>query len=143
MSGDLGQPGPVIGPQSRRRIETPDSDISFDTERCLQLLADRAFGRLSFSARALPAITPVRYWLGDEQIFLRLSSEEWLPHLERGQVVLLQVDHIAPESSSGWQVTATGKAVSLDGRGEAVFDGAAPHLALHPQLLAGSPIRFS
>ncbi len=123
-------------------VEGLDNSTVFTTEQCLQLLAGQTVGRVSFSARALPAIIPVRYWLTDDEIYLRLGNSEWMPQLRGSHVMLLQIDQIFPDSMTGWQVTATGMAAPLPGR-----DGGNPelppaHLTLRPQLITGHPIEF-
>ena len=141
-SGNQHQRGRGNGWHQSPEGDGPDNAVRFDFEHCLELLAGQTFGRLSFSARALPAIIPVRSWLDDRRIYLQLGRDEWLPHLQGSQVVQLQIDQISPESMTGWQVTATGMAAPLLGAGRGADRPRPAQLGMDPQLVTGHPIQF-
>jgi hypothetical protein len=140
-SGNQGERG-----RSRGRLPSAvggtDKSARFDLQHCFELLAGQTYGRISFSAMALPAIMPVRYWLDDDQIYLQLGSDQWLPQMQNSQVVLLQIDQISAGSMRGWQVTATGVATPLFGERDGGPGNIPAHLEMQPQLVTGHPVQF-
>lgn len=72
----------------------------------LRLLGGVPIGRIVYTARALPAIFPVRHVLDGDALVIRtqLGAET------AGAVVAYQVDEIGMADYLGWSVTVTGAA---------------------------------
>lgn len=79
-----------------------------DRDECLALLAERAFGRIGVSARALPTILPVNYRSDGRSIYVRTSEGSKLRAAARGDVVVFEVDDSDGFSHAGWSVVVTG-----------------------------------
>jgi hypothetical protein len=76
----------------------------------LALLAGTGFGRIVFTARALPAIRPVNHLVADGRIVLRthLDGAVAAAVAGAGAVVAYEADQIDAERRLGWSVVATG-----------------------------------
>lgn len=70
--------------------------------------AELDVGRLVFTEGALPAIRPVNYFVHEDDIIVRTSPAGTLSTLDN-QVVAFEIDHIEPDSHTGWSVVAVGK----------------------------------
>lgn len=92
---------------------------------CLELLAQKALGRIAFTERALPAIRPVNYALVGTHIVLRTERAGLGQRLD-GQVVAFEVDDIDDEDGSGWSVVLTGTARLLDRPSELIRQQGVP-----------------
>lgn len=79
-------------------------------DECLALISSVPVGRLVFTERALPAVTPVNFLLDHGQIVVRTGATSSLAAAVRGAVVAFQVDDIERGSRCGWSVTITGRA---------------------------------
>jgi hypothetical protein len=74
------------------------------------LLGTREVGRLVYTRRALPAVTPVNYAVREGAIWIWTNSASSLAQALRGAVVAFQVDDLDYVTRSGWSVTAIGMA---------------------------------
>ena len=78
--------------------------------QAIGLLASREVGRLVYTRRALPAITPVNYAVRDHAVWIWTASTSSLAQAVRGAVVAFEVDEIDPEAHEGWSVVVLGMA---------------------------------
>jgi len=87
---------------------------------------------VALTANALPHITPVRYYVVGETIFLDTSSFDVADNIV-GNVIALEcgIDDIAV-SGTLWSVCAVGVAVPTD-----EVPASEPILRLHPELIRG------
>lgn len=74
------------------------------------LLETQEVGRLVYTRRALPAVTPVNYAVRDDAIWIFTGSSSTLGQAVRGAVVAFQVDQLDRATRSGWSVTVTAQA---------------------------------
>ena len=74
------------------------------------LLGSRELGRLIYTKRALPAVMPVYYAVGDGAIWTWTGAAGSLSRAVDGAVVAFQVDDLDYAARSGWSVTVTGVA---------------------------------
>jgi uncharacterized protein len=81
-----------------------------DRDECLRLLAQATLGRVGMTSRALPAVLPVNYWLGEAGIVVRTGVGSKLDAAVRNAVVAFEVDDFDPIDHSGWSVVVTGVA---------------------------------
>jgi nitroimidazol reductase NimA-like FMN-containing flavoprotein (pyridoxamine 5'-phosphate oxidase superfamily) len=98
---------------------------------CLALLRSDRVGRVVFSERALPAVLPVSYAVLGEDIVLATTSGSRLAHAALGGVLAFEVDHLDPDTRTGWSVVVTGLAVQViepveQSRVRSVLDSWAP-----------------
>lgn len=77
------------------------------------LLGTREVGRLVYTRRALPAVTPVNYAVRDGAIWIWTGSAPSLARALRGAVVAFQVDDLEQSTRTGWSVTVTGLAQAV------------------------------
>lgn len=84
-------------------VDIPQADA-------LALLASRELGRLVYTRRALPAVTPVNYAVRDGAIWIWTASTSSLAQAVRGAVVAFEVDEIDREARGGWSVVVLGVA---------------------------------
>lgn len=106
-------PGPAALPP-RRLVELPRAEA-------MELLASVPFGRVVFTARALPAVRPVNHIVEDGEIVLRTRSlaaiSTALTESSGGAigqppelVVAYEADLLDPVERLGWSVVVTGVA---------------------------------
>ncbi len=78
--------------------------------QALALLTQGEVGRLVYTRRALPAITPVNYAVRERALWIWTASTSSLAQAVRGAVVAFEVDEIDRETRSGWSVVVVGVA---------------------------------
>jgi nitroimidazol reductase NimA-like FMN-containing flavoprotein (pyridoxamine 5'-phosphate oxidase superfamily) len=74
------------------------------------LLASGEVGRLVYTRRALPAVTPVNYAVREDAVWIWTASTSSLAQAVRGAVVAFEVDEIDRATRSGWSVVVLGVA---------------------------------
>ena len=81
----------------------------------LRLLASVPFGRVVFTARALPAIRPVNHLVDGSRIIIRTSLGSALSTDVDyvGTVVAYEADEIDPVTRQGWSVVVVGRALPV------------------------------
>jgi len=84
--------------------------VDIPQAEALRLLASREVGRLVYTRRALPAITPVNYAVRDHAIWIWTASSSSLAQAVRGAVVAFEVDEIDQTAHGGWSVVVLGVA---------------------------------
>lgn len=77
---------------------------------CEALLATQEVGRLVYTRRALPAITPVNFVLRDGAIWIWTASTSSMWQAVRGAVVAFEADDLDRVAHSGWSVVVLGVA---------------------------------
>lgn len=84
-------------------------------DESLRLLASVPFGRVVFTARALPAIRPVNHLVDGSKIIIRTSLGSALSTDVdgTGTVVAYEADEIDPVTRQGWSVVVVGRAVPV------------------------------
>ena len=83
---------------------------ALDDIECRRLLATADFGRLVFTAAALPVVQPVRFGVRDGQVLIPTRAGGQLARAVRGAVVAFEVDGLDALTGAGWTVTAVGPA---------------------------------
>lgn len=82
--------------------------------KCAELLASGAVGRVAVCTPDGPRIIPVNYSVVDETIVFRttpysvLGTHAWTTPLG------FEVDHLDPDTRSGWSVVATGRGALIE-----------------------------
>lgn len=89
--------------------ETP-SMVTLTEAEAVALLGSGRVGRLVYTRRALPAVTPVNYVLRDGAIWIWTASASPMAQAVRGAVVAFEVDELDMAARSGWSVTVLGVA---------------------------------
>jgi nitroimidazol reductase NimA-like FMN-containing flavoprotein (pyridoxamine 5'-phosphate oxidase superfamily) len=74
------------------------------------LLMTQEVGRLVYTRRALPAVTPVTFRVRDGAVLIGTGSSSALAGAVRGAVVAFQVDEVDRPPRAGWTVTVIGTA---------------------------------
>ena len=84
-------------------------------DESLRLLASVPFGRVVFTARALPAVRPVNHMIDGGRIIIRTSLGSALSTDVdgTGTVVAYEADEIDPATRQGWSVVVVGRAVPV------------------------------
>jgi len=84
-------------------------------DESLRLLASVPFGRVVFTARALPAIRPVNHLVDGTRIIIRTSLGSALSADvdDVGTVVAYEADEIDPVTRQGWSVVVVGRALPV------------------------------
>ncbi|HEX6855975.1 MAG TPA: pyridoxamine 5'-phosphate oxidase family protein [Streptosporangiaceae bacterium] len=84
-------------------------------DESLRLLASVPFGRVVFTARALPAIRPVNHLVDGSKIIIRTSLGSALSTDvdDTGTVVAYEADEIDPVTRQGWSVVVVGRALPV------------------------------
>ena len=99
-------------------------------DEALRLLGSVPFGRVVFTARAMPAIRPVNHLVDGGSIIIRTSLGSALSTDVdgTGTVVAYEADHIDPGTRQGWSVVVIGRAALVtDGPQHLLY-----RQALHP-----------
>jgi hypothetical protein len=86
--------------------------IELDRAEAIRLLAGAEFGRIVFTAHALPAIRPVNHLVHHGEIIIRSHLGGAIRHAVGGAgvVVAYEADEIDPRRRLGWSVVVTGYA---------------------------------
>lgn len=93
---------------------------------CLRLLDTVAFGRLVYTAHALPAVRLVRFAVRESTVVVRVLDSD-VAKAVRDAVVAFQADEIFAEFGDGWSVTVVGHATAVkDGAELAKLAGLRP-----------------
>ncbi|MFH9349128.1 pyridoxamine 5'-phosphate oxidase family protein [Kitasatospora sp. NPDC017646] len=87
-----------------------------ERQECLSLLAGTGYGRVVFTARALPVVAPVNYLL-DEDVVIGAGADARLQRLAEGDVVLFEAE--GADSGTAWSVSVTGYVHPVTDAGEA------------------------
>src|SRR5690242_6581982 len=105
MTGSPAKEAPVTG---RELAELPKDES-------LRLLASVPFGRVVFTAQALPAVRPVNHMVDGSRIIIRTSLGSALSTDVdgTGTVVAYEADEIDPATRQGWSVVVVGRAVPV------------------------------
>ena len=84
-------------------------------DEALRLLASVPFGRVVFTAQALPAVRPVNHLVDGSRIIIRTSLGSALrTDVDgTGTVVAYEADEIDPVTRQGWSVVVVGRAVPV------------------------------
>jgi hypothetical protein len=84
-------------------------------DEALRLLASVPFGRVVFTARALPAVRPVNHLVDGSRIIIRTSLGSALSTDVdgTGTVVAYEADEIDPVTRQGWSVVVVGRALPV------------------------------
>ena len=84
-------------------------------DEALRLLGSVPFGRVVFTARALPAVRPVNHLVDGSRIIIRTSLGSALSTDVdgTGTVVAYEADEIDPVARQGWSVVVVGRAVPV------------------------------
>jgi nitroimidazol reductase NimA-like FMN-containing flavoprotein (pyridoxamine 5'-phosphate oxidase superfamily) len=99
----------------------PERLSQLTEEQCFELLAQAEIGRLAYTDRALPVITPVTYSLDGNRLLFRTKADGHLLTCVQNTVVAFEVDEIDSVSRTGWSVLVTGVARRLVDRSELVL----------------------
>jgi hypothetical protein len=87
--------------------DTRELDV-LDQEQCLALMRTATIGRVAFTHGALPAVQPVTFALGEEEVFIPTHPGNKVVAASRGAVVAFEVDDVDPAARTGWSVTVVG-----------------------------------
>src|SRR5215470_18115310 len=89
-------PGSMTGSPAKEAAVTARELAELPKDEALRLLASVPFGRVVFTARALPAVRPVNHLVDGT-----------------GTVVAYEADEIDPATHQGWSVVVVGRAVPV------------------------------
>jgi uncharacterized protein len=109
----------------------------------ITLLRTQEVGRLVYSRRALPAITPVNYVVCDSAVLAWTGSLWTSAAAVRGKPVAFEVDEFNRALRCGWSVSVTGRAALATDpfeRAWACLDGPAPWVTGPQHVLLRIPL---
>lgn len=94
--------------------------VELDRAEAMRLLAGVEFGRIVFTAHALPAIRPVNHLICNGEIIIRSHLGGAVSDAVGGTgvVVAYEADEIDPQRRLGWSVVVTGYARPIIDPGE-------------------------
>lgn len=81
-----------------------------DRDEAVELLATQQIGRLVYTRRGLPAVTPVTYALRDGAVWFWTASAASLAQAVHKAVVGFEVDQVEARTRTGWSVLVLGVA---------------------------------
>ena len=84
--------------------------VKLTEAEAVALLGTEQVGRLVYTRRALPAVTPVNFVLRDGAIWIWTASASSMAQAVRGAVVAFEVDRLDEVTRTGWSVTILGVA---------------------------------
>ncbi len=99
------------GPGADRSVDikTAASDVAvLSGEESLERLEANTIGRLGYVDDGWPTVVPVNYATAGGDIFIRSLPGTKLAVAQRNEIVCLEVDHVDPDTRSGWSVLAHG-----------------------------------
>lgn len=94
-------------------VHLPPNGQKIDPVEAMRLLAGESYGRVVFTADALPAIRPVNHLVDGAQIIIRTRLSSALSRSvrrNRDQVVAYEADRFDDELRQGWSVVVLGRA---------------------------------
>jgi len=101
---------------------TPDRRrAELTRDECLAMVGSVPFGRIVFTARALPAVQPVAHLLAGAQIIIRARLGAAISSAVHGSgtIVAYQADLIYPVQRAGWSVVIVGRASRVTSEAQA------------------------
>jgi hypothetical protein len=101
---------------------TPDRiRAELTRDECLRVVGSVPFGRIVFTARALPAVQPVAHLVAGAQIIIRARLGAAISSAVHGSgtIVAYQADLIDPVGRAGWSVVVVGRAHRVTGEAQA------------------------
>jgi uncharacterized protein len=119
-------------------VPTTDPDRAQEAlghEECLALLGHGGIGRLTYTQGALPAVRPVSFAVGDEDVLIPVAAGSGLVDAVHGAIVAFQTD-CYDDARTGWSVTVVGPARVL-GLAHAADPPPRLPLGLHPPAPCG------
>jgi nitroimidazol reductase NimA-like FMN-containing flavoprotein (pyridoxamine 5'-phosphate oxidase superfamily) len=123
------------------------SEQAFGRERCLALMSSVPVGRVVYTDRALPAVTPVNFVLDGDQVTIHTASGSTLAAAVRGAVVAFQVDDVDPVALTGWSVTVVGHARLVETAEEAErlppLPGGQQYIQIATRQISGRPLSLA
>lgn len=91
--------------------------VELDRAEAMRLLASVDYGRVVFTAEALPAIRPVNHLVDHGRVVIRTRVSTRLSAAVRssppGVVVAYEADSFDPQQQDGWSVVVTGLAQTV------------------------------
>jgi Pyridoxamine 5'-phosphate oxidase len=102
-------------PAKEAPVTTARGLAELPKDEALRLLGSVPFGRVVFTARALPAIRPVNHLVDGNMIIIRTSLGSALSADvdDTGTVVAYEADEIDPVTRQGWSVVVVGRAIPV------------------------------
>jgi uncharacterized protein len=122
---------------------TPPAKLS--EAEAVALLGTQDVGRLVYTRRALPAVTPVNFVLREGAVWIWTASASSMAQAVRGAVVALEADQLDARTRTGWSVVALGVAELVTGPAEierALLDGPEPWIPGRKEHLIRIPLRL-
>jgi hypothetical protein len=91
-------------------METPRTLTPLSKDQCLRLVDAVPFGRIIFTARALPGVRLVPHVRHGDQIIIPASLDIGVTEQKTGTVVAYETDLISPDQRPSWTVLVIGRA---------------------------------
>lgn len=98
-------------------------------QECLRLLRQTRVGRVAVSLEGVPAVFPVNYIVGGDEILFFTGDGTKLRAARSNTTVTFEVDHLDPFAETGWSVMVVGTARL---RTEPAVIAGAARAGLHP-----------
>jgi nitroimidazol reductase NimA-like FMN-containing flavoprotein (pyridoxamine 5'-phosphate oxidase superfamily) len=119
-----------------------------DDAECWRLLERAPLGRIGLTDGALPAIMPVHFTVWRGQVVFASLQDVKIRSAERGDIVVLEIDHFDPATEEGWSVYAIGPARLVRDGAEVralherrftpwAGDGRVAYIAIRPDIVRG------
>lgn len=89
-------------PQMPRRLK------ELNRQEALCLLGSKAWGRVIFTHRALPAVRPVKHLIDGDNVIILSCGDAPLSSATAGEVVAYEADDLDRNAHLGWSVVVTG-----------------------------------
>jgi nitroimidazol reductase NimA-like FMN-containing flavoprotein (pyridoxamine 5'-phosphate oxidase superfamily) len=115
-----------------------------DGAEARSLLETQEVGRLVYTRRALPVVTPVNYAVRDGAVWIWTASVSSMAQAVRGAVVAFEVDELDRETRTGWSVQVLGVAELIVSAAEverALACGPEPWAPAHKEHLLKIPLQ--
>ena len=100
--------------------------VVLDRDACLQMLATRHVASVAITDGALPLVLPAMYLLQGDEIFVAADRNGILGRRLPDNIVSMCVHDIDDSFASGWNVTVTGQARTVEGTMERLLDRSFP-----------------
>jgi uncharacterized protein len=96
-------------PSAAGRKPIASADCLLSREQCLDLVATAPYGRIVYTAGALPAVAPVRFTLEREVLRFDVPADTALADASRAGILAFHADFVDMSNGLGWTVTAVGR----------------------------------
>lgn len=98
--------------------DTETTLTAVSRDEAMHLLSRAPVGRVAYTIRALPAVSPVNFIVDGNGVVIRVGEGSKLAAAVRNNVIAFEADEVDTATHTGWSVTLVGRAHLIRDPGE-------------------------